>query len=203
MAMTVTRINIDQQFAQIGIRSGNARMQISKPEGQMSIQTNTPQMEINTQLPRFTVDRQRINNETGLAGPLAFARQFSNRGRQAAFGAIATYAAEGDFIANPNIPGDKSIPMMVSNKMKRYFQKPETNIGLMPSRPAELTWDKGYINVNWSRHNISVNWTGSNTAQISVDKSYPAEVFLSRQPYIRVSAEQAEIGSGRYIDRTI
>ena len=201
MAMTVTRISIDQQFAQIGVRSSPARMQISKPEGQMTIQSTTPQMQLDTQMPRFTVPRQRINNESGLAGPLSFARQFAGKGRQAALGAIATYAAEGDQIANHRIPGDKSIPMMVKNKMRRYFQKPETNIGLMPSSPPSLDWDKGHINIDWSRHSISVDWKGSNTANINVDTGYPVSVSLARQHYVRVSAEQVVIG--RNIDRTI
>ena len=199
--MTVTRIRIDQQTAQIGIRQSPARMQISKPQGQMTIQSTTPQMQIDTQMPKFTVPRQRINNESGLAGPLSFARQFASEGRQAGHRATATYASEGDQIANHRIPGDKSIPMMVKNKMRRYFQKPETNIGLMPSSPPSLDWDRGYININWSRHSLTVDWSGRNTAQISVDTNYPVDVSLARRNYISVSSEQVVIG--RNIDRTI
>jgi len=157
-------------------------------------------------MPTFQVPTQRLRNETGLAGPLSFARQFSGKGRQAAMQAIATYAAEGDAIANKNIPGDKSIPMMVSNKMRSYFRKPETNIGLMPSSPPSLDWTKGYININATRHNISVDWSGSNLAQVSADISFPVEVTLNGRPSVWVSSIEPAVENrtmGRYIDRSI
>ena len=201
------QIRIDQQFAQIGIRGNQpARMQISKPASRMSIQNTGTQLQIDTQMPTFRVPRERLRSELGLAGPVSFAKEFRNKGNAAALRAVATYAAEGDFIANKNIPGDKSIPMMVTNKMKRYFQKPETNIGLMPSSPPSLEWTKGYINVNASRHNISVDWSGSNLADISVDQNYPVEVSLSRQPYFRVTGVESAVQNrtmGNFIDRSV
>jgi len=204
--MPAVMLRTEQQFAQIGIRSSHARMQISMPEGQMRIQNTKPQLEINTQIPRFRVPRERLRSELNLAGPVSFAKEFRDKGKQEALRAVATYAREGDQIANKNIPGDKSIPMMVKNKMRSYFQKPETNIGLMPSSPPSLEWDKGYINVNATRHNISVDWSGSNTAQISVDTGYPVEVSLARQPSFRVTGVEPAVQNrtiGRYIDRMV
>jgi len=181
-------------------------MQISMPPGLMWIQNSKPQLQIETQMPTFKAPVQRIRNESGLAGPLTFARQFSGKGRQAAMRATATYAAEGDAIANKNIPGDKSIPMMVRNKMKGYFRKPETNVGLMPSSPPSLDWTKGYINVNATRHNISVDWSGKNTAQVTVDMDYPVEVTLNGKPSVWISSIEPAVENrtiGRYIDRSI
>jgi len=181
-------------------------MQISMPPGQMRIQNSTPQLQIETQMPTFRVPRERLRSELNLAGPLSFAREFSSKGRQAALRAVATYAAEGDYIANQNIPGDKSIPMMVSNKMKRYFQKPDTNIGLMPSSPPSLDWTKGYININATRHNVSVDWSGRNTAQVTADIDFPVEVTLNGRPSVSVSSIEPAVENrtmGRYIDRSI
>jgi len=181
-------------------------MQISMPHGQMRIQNDTPQLQIETQMPTFRVPSERLRNETGLAGPLSFARQFSSRGRQAAMQAIATYAAEGDAIANPNIPGDRSIPMMVRNKMRSYFSKPETNIGLMPSSPPSLDWTNGYININATRHNISVDWSGRNLAQVTVDIDFPVQVTFHGRPSVSVSSIEPAVENrtiGRYIDRSI
>jgi len=172
----------------------------------MRIQNRTPEIQIETQMPTFRAPRQQINNESGLADPLSFARQFSSKGRQAALQATATYAAEGDSIANPNIPGDKSIPNMVANKMRNYFRKPETNIGLMPSSPPSLDWTRGYINVNATRHDIRVDWSGDTMAQISVDMGYPAEVSLSRRPSFAVTGIEPAVQNrtmGRYIDRMV
>jgi len=206
MAMPAVKLNFEMQSAQIGIRSSNARMQISMPPGQMRIQNSTPELQIETQMPTFRAPRQQINNESGLAGPLSFARQFSGKGRQAALRATATYAAEGDAIANPNIPGDKSIPMMVANKMKNYFRKPETNMGLMPSSPPSLDWTPGYINVSATRHNITVDWSGSNTAQITADIDFPVEVNLTRRQSFNVTSVEPAVQNrtiGRYVDRMV
>ena len=206
MEVSITRINLEHQTPQLSIRSSPARMQISMPQEQIRIQNDTPQLQIETQMPTFRAPTQRIRNESGLAGPLSFARQFSGKGRQAAMRATATYAAQGDAIANPNIPGDKSIPMMVRNKMRNYFRKPETNIGLMPSSPPSLDWTNGYINVNATRHNISVNWSGRNLAQITADIDYPVSVSLLGRPSVEISSIEPAVQNrtmGRYIDRSV
>jgi len=204
--MSIQRINIDQQFAQIGIRSSNARMQISTPGGQMRIQKQDAQLSVDTQMPTFRAPRQRINNESGLAGPLSFAKQFRDKGNRNAAAATRNYARDGDFIANHRIPGDKSIPMLSANKMKRFFQSTDYNIGLMPSSPPSLDWTKGHIDVNFTKHNIAVDWSGSNTANITAESDYPVEVSLSRQPHFRISSVEPAVTNrtmGRYIDRSV
>ena len=199
--MTISRIIIDQQTAQIGVRGGPATLQMSQPNGQINIQQSDPELTVDTQIPTFRGNRQQISNESGLMDPLTLAKDFRNKGRQGALRAARTYAAEGDFIANPAIPGDKSIPAMVRNKMRQFFQKPDYNVGLMPSSIPSLDWNKGYINVSFSKHSISINRTGGAMApQITANINFPVDVFVSRQPYIRVSVEQ---GTGRHIDRTV
>jgi len=200
------RINIDQQFAQIGVRSSNARMQISAPRENIRIQKQDPQLEVNTQIPRFRSPRQRISNESGLADPLTFAKRFRDRGKQGALQAAGSYAADGDFIANKNIPGDKSIPLLAKNKMGQRLGTKNVNIGLMPSSPPSLDWDKGYINVNFTKHSIAVDWSGSNMAEVNVDSGYPVEVSLTRQPSFRITSVEPAVTNrtlGRYIDRSV
>ncbi|MCL2662699.1 MAG: DUF6470 family protein [Oscillospiraceae bacterium] len=199
--MTIPRIRIDQQTAQIGVRGGPAALQMSIPNAQIQIQKSDPELTVDTQIPTFRGNRQRVSNESGLKDPLTLAKDFRNKGRQAALNAAATYKNEGNFIANPGIPGDKSIPMMVRNKMRQFFQKPDFNVGLMPSSIPSLNWDKGHINVSFSRHNISIDRAGSITPQITANINFPVDVFISRQPYVRVSVEQVTIG--RHIDRTV
>jgi len=181
-------------------------MQISMPPGQMTIRDNKTQIQVETQMPTFRVPRERLRNELNLADPLTFAKQFRDAGRRGALQATATYAAEGDAIANHRIPGDKSVPMMVANKMRSYFRKPETNIGLMPSSPPSLDWTNGYINVSASKHNISVDWSGRNTAQITADIDFPVSVSLTGRPSARVSSIEPAVENrtmGRYVDRMV
>jgi len=181
-------------------------MSISMPRGQMNIRKTDPQLSISSQIPRFRIPRERLRSELGLAGPLSFAKEFRNKGKSEALRAIATYASDGDFLTNVNIPGDKSIPMLTQNKMRRFFQKPETNIGLIPSSPPSLDWDKGHIDVNFSRHSVSVDWSGSNLANINVDTGYPVQVSLSRRHQVNVSPGGPAVTKNtysRYIDRSV
>jgi len=201
--MTVSRIRIDQQSAQIGIRGGPANLQITVPNGQIRIQQSDSELNVDTQIPTFRGNRQRVNNESGLKDPLTLAKDFRNKGRAAALHAARQYKDEGNFIANHRIPGDQSIPAMVRNKMRRYFQKSDYNIGLMPSSIPSLDWNKGHINVDFSRHNISIDRTGSITPQVTANINFPVNVSLTRRPYVQVSVEQTVIGAGRYIDRTV
>jgi len=200
--MTIPRIRIDQQTAQIGVRGGPASLQISQPNGQIDIQQSTPVLSIDTQIPTFRGNRKRVNNESGLMDSLTLAKDFRNKGRSAALRAASDYKNDGNFIANPNIPGDRAIPMMAANRMRRFFQKQDYNIGLMPSSIPSLDWDRGYVNINFSRHNISINRTGGAVSpQISANINFPVDVSLTRRPYVNVSVEQVTIG--RYVDRTV
>ena len=204
--MSISILKFEQQSAQIGIRSSPARMQISMPEGQMRIQKQDPQLEVDTQLPTFQSPRQRISNESGLMGPLTLAKQFRDKGKQGALRAIGSYAADGDFIANKNIPGDKSIPLLAKNKMNQLLGRKDFNVGLMPSSPPSLDWTPGYINVNFSRHNIAVDWSGSTMANVNVDTGYPVQVSLTRRPSFNVTSIEPAVTNrtlGRYIDRSV
>jgi len=157
-------------------------------------------------MPTFKSPRQRISNESGLMSTGELAKKFRNEGRQAALRAAAEYKNDGNFIANHRIPGDKSIPLLAKNKMNQLLGKKEINVGLMPSSPPSLDWQKGYINISFTRHNLTVDWAGKNTADISADIDFPVEVFLTRQPSFRVTGTVPNVTSStysRYIDRQI
>jgi len=120
--------------------------------------------------------------------------------------ATANYGNDGDAVANHRIPGDQSIPRMIANRMRRHFNNVEYNIGLMPSSPPSLEWDKGHIETKFSRHNIAIDWNGENLADVTVDTGYPVQVSLSRQPHFRITGIEPAVQNrtlGRYIDRTV
>jgi len=217
--MSIVRLNFDFQIGQISARSSPARLNISMPRGQMRIRNQKPQLQIDTQMPTFTAPRQRINNESGLMGPLALGRKFRDEGRQAALRAAAEYKNDGNYVANPRIPGDKSFPMLSKIKMNRYLGRREFNIGLMPSSPPSLEWQRGYINVESSKHDINVDWTGSNLIDMTVDIDFPVNVSMSRRPHFAVTGTEPAVQNStlanynsraatydtysRYINRTV
>jgi len=204
--MALLRINIDQQMAEVGVRSTPARLNISMPRGQLRIRNETPQLNIDSQAPSFRVNRQKINNESGLKSSNELAKDFRNAGRQAALRAARQAKDDGNFIANPHLPGDKAIPALAKNKaMSRLSANRNLNIGLMPASSPEFTWDKGHMNVNWSKHSIVIDWDGDHVPQMTVSPRHSVQTFLRTEPYFRIRVEQVLNPNrpGRYIDRAV
>jgi len=203
--MSLLRVVIDQQRAEIGINNSLGRMSIKKPQGQMSIRNNPTRLQIDTQAPSFNVNNQKVRNESGLKAPLELAKDFRNAGRQGALRGARQNKDDGNFLANPNIPGDKSIPMLAKNKAMAEFRNREINVGLMPASPVEIQWQPGQINMNWSKHSLIVDWDADFMPEVTLDPYFSVEVFLRTQPYIRVSVEEVITSGapGRYIDQTI
>ncbi|MCL2627844.1 MAG: DUF6470 family protein [Oscillospiraceae bacterium] len=201
--MAIYRLNIDQQLAEIGVRTTPAKLNISMPKGQMTINTERPQMQIDKKAPTFKLNRQKLNNETGLKGPLELAKTFRNKGKQTALRAAGAAKNDGNFLANHKVKGDK-VPRLAKNKTMERLGPKEFNVGLMPeSSPPEITWDKGYMRINWSKHSIVIDYTGEYMPDMTVDPRYSVEVFLRTEPYFRVMVEEAVSSTGRYVDHAV
>lgn len=196
--MPIQRIKIDQQFAQIGMRSASApaKLNINIPRGQLTIKNVRSQLNVDTQMPRFKVNSTKINSEMGLKPPLELTKGFRDKGRQTALQAAGTAKNDGNFLANHKVQGDK-IPQLARNKSMSRLGPKQYNVGLMPKSPAELQWEKGYVRMDWTKHNVIIDYNGQNTAEVSAETNYPVEVFLQRQPYFRVTVEEA-VSSGGY-----
>ena len=201
--MSIKRLIIDQQPGAIGIRNTPAKMNISIPKSQISIKNERSQLQIDRKAPSFKVNQKKIRNESGLKDPAELSRIFRNKGRQAALRGARQNTEDGNFLANPKIPGDKSVPRLAKNKAMSRLQKPEINVGLMPQSAPEITWEKGYMRLNWSKHSVVIDWNGEYLPEMTVDPQYSVEVFMRTKPYFRVMVEEALDTPGRYVDRAI
>ena len=201
--MSIKRLNIDQQLGAIGIKSTRAKMNISIPKSQISIKNERSQLQIDRKAPSFRVNQKKIRNEVGLKDPAEMSRIFRNKGRQAALRGARQNKDDGNFLANPKIPSDKSVPRLAKIKAMSRLQQPEVNVGLMPQSAPEVTWDKGYMRLNWSKHSVVIDWNGEYLPEMTVDPKYSVEVFMRTKPYFRVMVEEALDKPGRYVDRAI
>ncbi|MDR2571348.1 MAG: DUF6470 family protein [Oscillospiraceae bacterium] len=203
--MSTLRINIDQQLAQIGVRSRPAKMNITVPRGQIKISKEAPQMQIDKKDATFSVNRRKINNESGLKSPLELAKDYRNKGNRVALQSAGQFKNEGNFVANPNMPSDKAFPQVAKNRAMTRLQKKEYNIGLMPASSPEITWDKSHMRINWSKHSIVIDSDGDYMARVTLEPKSSVEVFLQTEPYFRITVEEAVSSNtyGRYIDRAI
>ena len=203
--MSIKRLNIDQELGAIGIKSTRAKMNISIPKSQISIKNVRSQLQIDRKAPSFKVNQKKIRNESGLKDPAELSRIFRNKGRQAALRGARQNKDDGNFLANPKIPGDKSVPRLAKSKAMSRLQKPETNIGLMPQSSPEVVWDKGYMRINWSKHSVVIDWDGEYMPQVTIDPKYSIEIFLRTEPYFRIMVEDVIDPNrpGMYVDQAI
>ncbi|MCL2226419.1 MAG: DUF6470 family protein [Oscillospiraceae bacterium] len=203
--LSVQRIFIEQQLAEIGIRTTNAQMHITMPQGQMTITSEAPQMQIERRMPTFRVDRQRIADESGLRGPVALARDFANAGRQGAMRGIRNAVDAGHALGDVRRGGDRVGALARNRTMARLTRNREVNIGLMPRSGANLEWDRGEMSINWSRHSLVIDWDGDLMPTIVIDPKHSIEVFLRTEPYFRVvvQGEPRTVTPGRFVDQAV
>jgi len=202
--MSLLRLNIDQQMAEIGVRSTPARLNITLPKPRMTIHNETAKLQVDSAAPSFRVNRRKINNESGMKSPLTFAKDFRNKGRSAALRGAGQNKDDGNFLANHKIPGDK-IPRLAKNKAMSRLQQPELNIGLMPQSSPEVTWDKGHMRINWSKHSVVVDWDGEYMPQLTLEPKYSVEVFMRTEPYFRITVEELidSNAPGKFVDSAV
>ena len=200
--MAIQRINIDQQLAEIGVKTTPAKLNISMPRGTLTIKNERPEMKIERKAPSFTVNKRKQNNESGLKGPLELAKGFRNKGRQAALRAAGQAKNDGNYLANHKVKGDK-VPTLAKNKQMSRLGPKEFNVGLMPQTPADISWEKGYMRINWSKHSVVIDYSGEYMPDMSVDPKYSVEVFLRKEPYFRVMVEEVMSSAGKYVDSAV
>ena len=201
----INRINIDQQLAELGIRSTPAKMNITMRRMKMKITSEVPKMQIERHTPTFKVNRRKINSESGLKAPLELARDYRDRGRDGALRGTKTAVEDGNFLGETKIRGDRVGQLARNKTMSSILKKQQLNIGLMPKNRPEVKWDQGSMSINWTRHSLLIDWDGEYMPQLSIDPKYSVEVFLRTEPHFSVTVEELiDPGSpGRYVDKAV
>ena len=201
----IRRISIDQQLAELVIRSTPARLNISQPRMKMRITSEAPKMEIERKAPSFKINRKKLNAEMGLSAPVAFTRSFRDAGKTGALRAAKTAGEDGEFLGNTRMRGDKVGRLARNKRMSEVLRKREVNLGLMPKNRPEVVWDKGQMSINWSKHSLVIDWDGDYMPQLTIDPKYNIEIFLRTEPHFKITVEEVAAPGipGQYVDQAI
>lgn len=200
----ISRVVIDQQLAEIGVKVTPAKMNITLPRQQMHISQENAQMKIEQQNPQFKFDRQKVMNESGLMSPEAFTSDYANEGKAAALRGAAKITQEGDQLGNAARKGNRVV--QIARQNSRSSAQKDINIGLMPKSSPDIQWSPGSMNINWSGHSLKIEWEGEVQPELTVDPRYSVEVFLRTKPYFRVSVEENDFSlrsTGRHVDELL
>ena len=202
----IQKITIDQQLAEVGVRSTPGKMHITVPRMEMKITTESPHMEIDKQNPSFRINRKKINSESGLKSPSEITMAYRDAGKAGAWKGAKTAVEDGNFLGDlAKKPGDRVVKLSRNKSMSAIMKKKQTNIGLMPKSRPEVEWDRGYMRINWSKHSIVIDWDGEYMPQLTIDPKYSLEIYLRTEPYFRITVEDMIDPNmpGRIVDRAI
>ena len=189
---SISQITIEQQLAEVGVRSTPAKMNIALPQMKMHITTESPHMEIDTKAPSFKINRKKINSESGFKSPSEITNAYRDEGRAGALRGTRNAKEEGNFLGELRKPGDRVARLARSKTMNAILKRKQMNIGLMPKSIPEVEWDRGYLRINWSKHSIVIDWDGDYMPQLTVDPKYSIEVYLRTEPYFRILVDEGE-----------
>lgn len=127
------------------IRS-TVEMEVSRDQGGLNIKSRPIRLNIDTFEARNSITPT-------LARSIS---QSSDSGQQAAYEATATYARQGQLLLNARI-GEELVTQFA---MEAQNKDVKTNVGLkfLPSAPAEITWDKGEIQIRYEMDKLNFDW---------------------------------------------
>ncbi|NLL39955.1 MAG: hypothetical protein GX254_10280 [Clostridiales bacterium] len=196
----ISRIKIDQQFAQIGIKITPAKLNIKMPKQKMKIVQEDPQMEINIERPTFEINMKKVRNEMGFRDPMTLMREIRNTAIDKTYNYISQTVNDGNQMAKVEQKGNRIAGVYRSKSLKQ--SQKGINIGLMPKELPEIVWSKGSIDIKWTSRKFKIEWEGECRPEIIVDPKHSVEVYLREKPYIKIIIEDAEAqeSNGRLID---
>lgn len=199
----ITKLMIEQQFAQVGIRTTNAQLHISTPRPQMTIENVAPEMNVDRKAPTFEVDWDAVYNESGLRRPGNFAKHVTAKAAKTGMESIGEAVREGDLLGDVARGGDRVVE--IAKNQTRKATQTEINLGLMPHNRPSVQWDPGYVNVSWSRHQLIVEWDTEFMPEFKVDPPYSVEIFLRNRPYIKITVAEGEdpYQPGKVVDESL
>ncbi|MDR0858012.1 MAG: DUF6470 family protein [Oscillospiraceae bacterium] len=198
--MTISRLVIDQQFAQLGVKFTPAQMTVSTNIVAPEIDTETSKPKIDSEVPAFTLNFSKLMSDVGVATPSEATDQYAGKGLDTSIQGTQVAANDGDYLASTDKPGDRVAQIA---KQHNRPKMPETNVASIPKAPPQITWSKGSVNINWSDHNVNIDWNSNYLPEIKIDPRASVEVYLRNQPKITISVEESQPFEARYINEKL
>lgn len=206
---SIGRIQIEQQYASIGIKVTPSQLSITTPRPKLEFQQEMPEMSIDSQKANLKVNwrQEPIDSaeflQATLNGDALAAVDARNKAKQAKAAAEAEQdgiqgaahkpkfeAAEAPNFT-PSTVGDFSM-------VKKDTSKPEMTV-------PEVELDPGQISIKWSTQQFKVEWDGDYMPEFTVEPPYSVEIFLRNRPSIRISVEEVNdpYNPGVIVDRKL
>lgn len=145
-------VQIDQQFARLGLKIQNSQVQLKRTPPHTEVKTPDPKVEIQAQGGTFRVDTTRCREAIELYTPKVLGRRTAKQGMQELNNWIAEIAREGDQMARIEENGTNVIPQLAG---KVFGDTKDVSLTTKPG--PNVKFQKGQLNMDWKLRPINVN----------------------------------------------
>lgn len=153
--MTYPLIEIKTVPIEIEMRVTDAKLEYSRSTVDVEVSRDKGGLSIKSRPIRVNLDTFEARNS--LSPTLARQMQQSAQaGKQAAYEATATYARQGQLLLQAKI-GEEMVTQFASEAQTKNLK---TNVGIqfLPTQGADITWDKGELNIRYEMDKMNFDW---------------------------------------------
>lgn len=153
--MTYPLIEIKSVPIEIEMRVTDAKLEYSRSAVDVEITRDQGGMSIRSKPIRVNLDTFEARNSV-MPTLATRIKNSAQAGRQAAYEATATYAQQGQLLLKAKI-GEELITKFSADALTRNLK---TNVGIqfIPKQGAEISWDKGELNIRYEMDKMNFDW---------------------------------------------
>lgn len=182
-------ISINKVDSKIGVKTINARQQISQPKADFDMKQKHVKVIINTEQLKVKIDQQQCFNETNLKSNRALVEDAAAKGKQAVAVAIDSITSEG----NTMMAIESSVDAIAEIAYNNSFDQGSYNIDSSPKSRPKIEFVGGTVDIKIDEANIILN-VKANKAQIDVQPGR-VEFSMLQLPSISFSYKGKSIDS--------
>ena len=140
---------------QIEMKTTHAKLEYARGTAEMEITRDNGSLQIKSRPIKVNIDTYEARNS--LMPTIArYLEQGSQKGKQAAYEATATYARQGQLMMETKI-GEELVTKFAGEAMMKDVK---TNVGIdfLPDPGPEITWDPGEMNIRYEMDKLNIDW---------------------------------------------
>lgn len=172
------KINIEQNFGQIGISTTPTQLRIVSREPKVDVKTQMSAVQVDINWPAVKIDQTAAQASMGYKPIVPFEKSHADKGQSEALKAIAQKAQEGDQLAKVEQGGNPFVSIAAA-----AYKNKECNIALMPSVPPDIYFAGG-IDIKANRGHVNVESLAKLPEISATDSSI--EFYLKVKPSIDI-----------------
>lgn len=200
--MKITRLEIEQQRAEISIETQKAQLHVEMPDRRLKISSEVPQMTVHREDGSIELDMDEFKSNLGLKNYDVLTKDAVSKAYQESAQGIRDIVNNAAFVGDPSINGNK-VAMAAKDKM---LESVDISTGRSSVPPKiEMEGNPGSLEINWTKGDVSIELEGKGQLDVYAEPPCSVEIELSQHPIVRVALVEESIPSavGRSVSTKI